>query len=249
MKKNILITLLVLLVLSIGAIAQQQNPDNTAMSDDKSDESAGTPALYAGNQQGQGNGTQNQTNIEQQTKTQEQLKNEAEQEQIRTQQRTEVQNQIQTQKQQLAQEINAMPQREQKVYRNQNTVREAVHALLAMENLTGGIGKNISAIAKEFNNSIQSTIRAEQRIETRNALTKFFAGGDHDAAQILENEMIQNQERIQELKRLKDSCDCNEETKNMMQEQITKMEQEQTRLKALADKEKKSKGLLGWMWK
>ena len=35
----------------------------------------------------------------------------------------------------------------------------------------------------------------------------------------------------------------------MMQEQIQQMEQEQLRLQDLAQNEKKSKGLLGWIWK
>ncbi|MFY1644910.1 hypothetical protein ACK11Z_14360, partial [Methanoculleus bourgensis] len=38
--------------------------------------------------------------------------------------------------------------------RDQNQVRLAVHTLLAAENRTGGIGRNISVIAREFNNSV-----------------------------------------------------------------------------------------------
>jgi hypothetical protein len=34
-----------------------------------------------------------------------------------------------------------------------------------------------------------------------------------------------------------------------MQEQILSMEQEQERLKTVAQEAKKSKGLFGWMWK
>lgn len=245
MKKKIWTTILILLVLSISVFAQQ-GANDTGITDDKGSDVA-TPTLYAEKQPKLTGDDSNQT--KEQTTEQEQTRNEAEQEQIRTQQRTEVQNQIQTQKQALDDELKGMSEKEQKVYRNQNTVREAVHALLAMENLTGGIGKNVSAIAREFNNSVQATIRAEERIETRSAFRRFFAGGDHDAAQELEAETQQNQERIQELKKLKDSCDCDEETQNMMQEQIQNMEQEQTRLKSLADKEKKSKGMFGWIWK
>ena len=57
-------------------------------------------------------------------------------------------------------------------------------------------------------------------------------------------------EKLQEMKQVKDECvDCTEEIKAMMQEQIQNMEQEQVRLQELAEKEKQSKGLFGWMWK
>ncbi len=38
--------------------------------------------------------------------------------------------------------------------KNHNEVRIAVHTLLSMEDRTGGIGQNISALAREFNNSV-----------------------------------------------------------------------------------------------
>ncbi|MBU5688139.1 MAG: hypothetical protein KQA41_00715 [Candidatus Aenigmarchaeota archaeon] len=138
---------------------------------------------------------------------------------------------------------------EQKVYQNQNTVRVAVHTLLAMEDLTGGIGKNISQIAREFNNSIQATIRAEERIEKRNKITRFFVGGDDQAAKEIEQQVLQNQIRIQELKKYSRECNCSEEIKAMLQEQIQNLEREQSRLSELVKKEKESKGLFGWIWK
>jgi len=158
---------------------------------------------------------------------------------------------IQEKKEEFKKELNENGNKlKQKVFKNQNRVREAVHALLAMEGLSGGIGKNISVIAKEFNNSVEKTIKAEEKIQKRNVLARFFAGGDNEAAEELELELNQNKERIKELKQLREQCDCqDEEIKEMMQEQIQEMEQEHTRLKELAAKEKKSKGLLGWMWK
>ena len=80
-------------------------------------------------------------------------------------------------------------------------------------------------------------------------LVKFFAGGDEEAAEEIEQEVNRNQERIQELKRLMQECDCNEELKAMIQEHIQNMEQEQNRLQELAENEKNSKGIFGWLWK
>ncbi len=168
--------------------------------------------------------------------------------QTRARNLTELKQMIQERKELQQQELAQMKQKEKNVYQNQNRVRLAVHALLAMENLTG-IGKNVSAIAREFNNSAQATIRHEERMQMRNALTRFFAGGDEATAEEMEQEVTRNRERTQNLRQLYKECDCDEEVKAMMQEQIQNMEQEQTRLQELATKEKKSKGLFGWLWK
>ena len=137
----------------------------------------------------------------------------------------------------------------QEVYKNQNRVRVAVHSLLAMEDLAGNKGQEISKVAREFNNSVQATINAEEKVQNRGALARLFAGGDHEAAEEVERQVEQNRQKIQELKQLKEECICEEEVKAMMQEQIQNMEQEQARLGELAQKEKESKGLFGWIWK
>ena len=133
------------------------------------------------------------------------------------------------------------------VYSNQNRVREAVHALLAVEDLVGGIGQNVSVIAREFNNSVQKTIQAEEQIQRRSAFIRFFAGGDEKAANAIEAELNQNRVRIQQLTNWLDSVD--EDVKLVLQEQIQNLGQEQERLQELAQNEKKSKGILGWIWK
>jgi hypothetical protein len=170
-------------------------------------------------------------------------------EQLRARNVTELRQMIQERQQIMNQEIQNLGEGQQNIYQNQNRVRLAVHALLAMENLTGGIGRNVSQIAREFNNSVQATIRAEERIQTRNWLVRFFIGGDEEAAGNIEQETNRNRERIQELRRLREECDCDEEIRAMLQEQIQNMEQEQNRLQQLAQNEKANKGLFGWLWK
>ncbi|MBU3941873.1 MAG: hypothetical protein KKF74_03095 [Nanoarchaeota archaeon] len=202
-------------------------------------------------QEGQGTGQGQQVQEEEQTQ------NQGEDTQIMVQQRqelkaqtkTQIQEMVQQKQQAMNQELEGKSEKEQKVYQNQNQVRLAVHSLLAMEDLVGGIGKNVSQIARQFNNSVQATIRAEERIQTRSGFRRFFAGGDEKSAEDIEQEVNQNRLRIQELKQLYEQCDCDDEVKAMMQEQIQNMEQEQNRLQELAQKEKKSKGLFGWLWK
>ena len=163
---------------------------------------------------------------------------------------TELQQMIQQRQQVMEQEKNNLNNiGEQNVLQNQNRVRLAVHAMLAMENLTGGIGQNVSEIAKEFNNSVQATIRAEERIEKRSGFSRFFAGEDEKAGKDIEQEVERNRNRLQELNQLKEQCSCDAEVKAILQEQIQNIEMEQNRLEERAQTEMKSKGMFGWLWK
>jgi hypothetical protein len=213
-----------------------------------------TGNIGAGQDTGAGAGVQTEESVqnqgaEQQIQTQNQVQT-AEQMSANAQQvQARVQEKLQTREQELGQEMAGKSEKEQNVLKNQNRVRLAVHALLEMKDDIGGIGPQVSEIAKHFNNSVQNTIKAEEKVQTRSALSRFFAGGDKKAAEEIEADVKANQEKIQELKQLKEQCECGEEVKALMQEQIQSMEQEQNRLGELAQKEKKSKGLFGWIWK
>jgi hypothetical protein len=137
-----------------------------------------------------------------------------------------------------------------KVFQNQNQVREAVMALLALRqagNFSGGIGQNISAIAREFDNSVNKTIAAEEAIVGRDGLTRLLFGGDENAAETLQAELNQNRVRLQQLEQLRLQLDT--EYQPFVDEQIRLMQEEQTRLMELAQKEQQDKGLLGWLFK
>lgn len=167
--------------------------------------------------------------------------------QLRAKNINELKEIIQTKKVQLQQELKELNPRIKEVYQNQNKVREAIHSLVATENLTGKIGPQISAIAQEFNNSVQATIRAEEKIQKRSRFIKFFTGGDKVEAEKIQQEVGQNQGRIQKLKQLKENCtDCDEEIKTMLQEQVQNIEQEQVRLQQVVETEKSIKGV--WRW-
>jgi len=208
----------------------------------------------AGQDTGAGAGIQIEESVqnkgtEQQIKTQNEVQAAGQKSENAQEVRARVEEKLQTRQQELDQEMVGKSEKEQKVLQNQNQVRLAVHALLEMKDDISGIGPQVSEIAKNFDNSVQVTIRTEEKIQTRSAFSRFFAGGDKKAADELETQVNENQLRIQELKQLREQCDCGDEVKVMMQEQIRSMEQEQARLGELAQKEKKSKGLFGWIWK
>jgi hypothetical protein len=226
---------------------QQQTGDGKGQG---ASQGSGQGNVGAGQGTGQGNLVQQETQNagEDQNLT---IQQQTGQGRFKSQQLEQVRQRIQGKKQQMDQELSGMGnnKEKQKVFQNQNRVRLAVHSLLALENLTGGIGQQVSQIAKEFDNSVQSTLRSEERIQTRGGLSKFFFGGDEEASDEILGQVTQNQERIQELNRLMLEGGLDEDVKTMMQEQIRVMQQEQNRLQQMAQQEKMSKGLLGWLWK
>jgi hypothetical protein len=168
---------------------------------------------------------------------------------IKTESKEEIKQIIAERRRGMEEEISGLNDTDIKVYRNQNAVREAVHALLAMENRTGGIGRNISAMAREFNNSVRATINAESRIQKRSKLRRILFGGDDEAAGEIEREVGENTKRVKELKQIRNQSALDDEVRAALDGQIKNIEAEETRLTQLAQKEKKSKGLLGWLWK
>ncbi|MBU1164199.1 hypothetical protein KKA15_01380 [Patescibacteria group bacterium] len=192
---------------------------------------------------------QNQVQVQQQVQNPEGTIGMQVQQQTRARNTEQLQTMIQEKNQEMNQELKSFDNEDkQKIYQNQNKVRAAVHTLLSAEDLIGGIGPKVSEIAQQFNNSVEKTIKAEEKIQNRNSITRFFFGGDKDAAGEIKQEANQNQERIQELKQLRDNCDCQQEVEEVISQQIQNIEQEQNRLQQLAQEQINKKGLFGWLF-
>ncbi len=156
-------------------------------------------------------------------------------------QREEYQKQAEAQQKRMKEKVKERIQKE-------NEVRIAVHAFLAMENLTGGIGPNVSAIARNFNNGIANQTRVIERAENRSGLARAFAGGNKEDAKELYKEAKLYKGKITELRDLRKQARLDNETATIYDKQIQTLQQEQARLQKLARKENR-RGLLGWIWK
>lgn len=132
-------------------------------------------------------------------------------------------------------------------WKYQSAVRTAVHAFLALGDLDGGIGQNVSAIAREYNNSLATRLQAEEQIHRRAGPGRFFFGGDTAAAGTILADLNRSQKQVGEMKRLVENCTCEDETRALLMEQIRAMEQEQDRLRELAGGEIADRGLFGWI--
>lgn len=157
----------------------------------------------------------------------------------------ELRQMIQNRERELEREASTTDNRNQNTIRNENQVRLAVHALLASENMLGPIGPQISEIAREINRSVERTINAEIRINNRNAITRFFLGGDKNSANELLQEARQNENRIQQIEQLIDTS-TNAELRLELENWLQIMIQEQERLKEVANSTIKTGGLFSW---
>jgi len=255
MKKiiNIFLVLFLFVGLAIFSLVIAVNPEAGNQGQDPSP-AQGQQGEEQGDQgqgdqeQGEGEGDQQQEQTQEQTQEQsgDGLIDSEDGQQLRARTSNELKSMIQEKRGEMIEEVKSMKGNLQKAYENQNEVRTAVHALLAMEDLVGGIGQEVSGIAKQFNNSVQETIKAEETIRNRNRIVRFFAGGDQETAEELQNLVDQNLIRIQQLKELRNQCDCEEEVRALMQEQIHSMEQGQTKLQELIQNEKDARGIWGW---
>lgn len=132
---------------------------------------------------------------------------------------------------------------------NQKMAQVAVQTMESTASMFGKSEANISKVSNEIKNSFEVTTRAEERIRSKSGFVKFFMGGDNEAAGLIAQEIVRNENRIRELNRLIEESDFDPQTKAILQEQIQNIEQEQLRLKLLAEKEINNKGILGWLWK
>jgi len=129
--------------------------------------------------------------------------------------------------------------------KNENEVRIAVTTLLDVEDLSGGIGRNVSAIARDFNNSASSVRKIEDRIQSRSSFVRLFFGGDREAARELANQTAQNDARIVELRQLINNASLNSEVRATIEDQVRIIQLEQERLQQLSTREQKDRGLFG----
>ncbi|MDE1919652.1 MAG: hypothetical protein KGH56_03050 [Patescibacteria group bacterium] len=153
---------------------------------------------------------------------------------------------IEARKHELEQEVASTTPADRSIVENANPVRLAVRSFLSSKNLLGGIGPEVSQIAKEVNDSVATTTSAEAQIQARGFFTRLLFGGDSAAADVISQEVAQNQERIDTLTKLLGAANVPADIKATLQAQITAIQDAQTRLEDLAQKEQTAWGLFSW---
>lgn len=132
------------------------------------------------------------------------------------------------------------------IVKNANEVRLAVHALLASKLLLGGIGQEVSKIAKEMNNSVATTTNAEARIQARGFFARLFFGGDIAAADVIAQAVARNQQHIDDLTKLLGEANVSADIQVTLRAQIAAIQDAQVHLQDLAQKEQEAWGVFSW---
>lgn len=153
---------------------------------------------------------------------------------------------IEKRKHELEKEVASSSPKHKEIIENANEVRLAVHSLLASKELLGGIGSQVSEIAKKMNDSVATTTNAEAKIQSRGFFVRLFLGGDKTSAEVIVQEASQNQKRIANLTELFGKVNVPTDVQAILKEQITALETVQTHLQDLAQKEKSAWGIFSW---
>lgn len=153
---------------------------------------------------------------------------------------------IEKRKHELEQEVASSSPEHKNIVENANEVRLAVHSLLSSKELLGGIGQQVSEVAKQMNDSVATTTDVEAKIQSRSFLTRLFFGGDKTSAEVIAQEAAQNQKRIAVLTELLGQATISADMQAVLKEQISALQVAQTHLQDLADKEKSAWGLFSW---
>jgi hypothetical protein len=162
---------------------------------------------------------------------------------------TELHDQIQERARELDRDQMNLSRDRQQLLNQYNNESAFVYILQNQSDQFGSIGPQLSQYAMQINTSIQVEIQAQERIQSRNAVVRFFMGGDEVAAGELQQETLRNRQQIQEMQQVIEQCSCDPQVRLLLQNQLQQMEQQQTELQQRAQQELQDKGLLGWIWK
>ncbi|TAJ44895.1 hypothetical protein CUJ86_06325 [Methanofollis fontis] len=134
------------------------------------------------------------------------------------------------------------------VQREETSVETALYVLSISGNVTGSSGPELTRLGTELNTSFAAAYGAEQKIKSQNSLMRILYGGDQEAAGLLIQHADQNQQQIQVMEQLITNCsDCDPQVRQVLQDQVLVLSQEQNRLAVLGREEQANKGLFGWL--
>ena len=153
---------------------------------------------------------------------------------------------IEVRRHELEDEVASTSPDHRDILENANPVRLAVHTLLSSKDLLGGIGSQVSEIAKRMNDSVATTTNAEAKVQARGFLIRLLFGGDAAAADVIAQQVAQNQQRIDDLTKLLNEANVSADIQVTLKAQIAAIQDAQKRLQDLAQREQNAWGLFSW---
>ncbi len=162
---------------------------------------------------------------------------------------TSLQEQIQERIQEQAREQANLPEDAQQMMNQYAHANAFVYTLQHQGEQLGDIGPQLSSIAAQLNQSLQTEAQAQKTLQNRHAIVRALFGGDETAAGLLQQETVRTRQHIQEMNQLIEQGSLDSAFRAELQNQLQQMEQQQIELQQQAQKEIQDKGLLGWIWR
>ncbi len=164
----------------------------------------------------------------------------------------QVQNQIQNQNTEMSSgtQVQVREQKQIKdrvdIEEHRSAVSNFVQGLLFVANReNNGIGQQVRVIAQQQNQAASTTVQAMEKVQERNKVKTFFLGSDYKNLGALRSEMVQTENRLQQLNKLMENVQ-NEADKTELQNQIQALQQEQQKVEIFVNANENKFSLFGW---
>lgn len=129
-----------------------------------------------------------------------------------------------------------------------SVVAQAVEELLTTQGAKGGIGEQISQVAREQKLAQQEIEEGVENLETRPDWLEKIIGPDYRAVGSLRQQIEQNRMRIQQLEQLQNQL-INQADQNQVQEAIQAMVGQNTALEEHVGAKEKVGSVFGWLFR
>lgn len=201
------------------------------------------PVVAFAQSQDQGNQVQNQNRVQTQNQGEDQ------QLEVVTQEQESLQ---EGQDEESAGQAKGQPKpinsRSETARRHMSVVAQMVEELLTTQGARGGIGQQVSEVAKEQQQAQETTEDELDKLDARRGWVKRLIGPNYKAIANLNRQLERNQERIQKLEQLEVQM-ADQTDKAQVEEAIQALVRHNNALQEYLNSEEKTASLLGWFFR
>jgi len=193
--------------------------------------------------QGQGNQVQNQNQVQTQNQGEDQQLQVSTQEQESLQEGQDEENEGQAKGQ-----PKSVSPRSETAREHMSVVAQTVEELLTTQGAKGGLGQQVSVVAREQQQAQQEIEGELDKLEARRGWTKKLFGPDYKAIKNLNQQIERNRLRIRQLEQLQTQV-ANQADQTQIQEAVQALIEQNTAFEEQVQAEEQVGSLFGWLFK
>jgi hypothetical protein len=137
--------------------------------------------------------------------------------------------------------------RSEEALQHMSEVAKKVQELLTTVGAKGGIGQQVSEVAKEQNDEQQATRDSIDKIDSRSGLLKALIGPNFKELGNIRAQIARTDDRIQKLNQLKDQFAGDAATQKLIGDTVTALQTQLASLENKVQTEESSPSLFGWL--